>query len=849
MKKNISLKGGKMYICENGADAIHILNGTVLVYIIPLVKNKVGRRSFLYEASEDELLPSLLYTDYENNKWALGFIALDKAEIEVFENGANEQLKNEFAQKAGLKSYVNEGFEDGLVEQYQLNIVKEDGFIHKTGQEQKQVYEDSLNIIYNLFNKTHIKTEEEKDRDMLYEAVAYACRNEHIKISEFEKVKDCCKNNITVPDIARLSKFVCRKVMLPENWYRRDSGTLIVFDKESGMPYACISKSASKYYLYNPATKERRVLDKKTAENLRMDAYMLYRPFENKKLTVKDMIKFGIRSIRVKDISVMLLFMLIGSLIGLLIPSLNQKIYDDYIPIGNSAVIIQISCLILAFMLGNITFSVIKELASFRIESRIEYDAQAAAYNRLFNLKENFFRNYDSGDLSQRVMGISSFTDSVLNILLGTMLSGVFSLVYLFKMIQYSPILTATSVVMLIIYGAMVLTVSLKSVKYSKKSMELDGKINSIMYQFLNGISKIRIAGVEDRALYEYLKPYTEECTVNMKKGKLNIFVQTFDLAANGLFTLFLYYLMIHNNINISMGTFIAFNSAFGSFSAAILEVMSSAVNVSQLKPFYERIKPILENVPEYDDRTELPGDLNGEIEVNNVTFGYSEDEPVLKNLSLHIKEGEYVGIVGASGCGKSTLLKLLLGFETPQTGKIFYDKKDIENVDKRELRKKFGVVLQDGKLISGSIYENITITAPDIGMDRVLETIREVGLERDIDMMPMGLHTVVSEDCGTISGGQQQRILIARAIVGKPKILLFDEATSALDNITQSMVCDSLERLNATRVVIAHRLSTVIKCDRIIVMGNGGIIEEGGYDELMKNCGYFYELAKRQIA
>jgi len=183
------------------------------------------------------------------------------------------------------------------------------------------------------------------------------------------------------------------------------------------------------------------------------------------------------------------------------------------------------------------------------------------------------------------------------------------------------------------------------------------------------------------------------------------------------------------------------------------------------------------------------------------------------------------------------------------ESGKVFYDDKDLDAIDKRELRKKLGVVLQDGQLISGSIYENITITNSKISLKSVREVVKEAGLEEDIAKMPMGLYTGLMEDAGTISGGQKQRILIARAIVNKPKILFFDEATSSLDNITQAIVCESLEKLNATRVVIAHRLSTIVKCDRIIVIDNGEIVEQGTYHELMENKGLFFQLASRQIA
>ncbi|MCD8090161.1 MAG: NHLP bacteriocin export ABC transporter permease/ATPase subunit [Clostridiales bacterium] len=851
MSRNILLKGGEMYLCEDNISTLRISEGKVLIYIVPVAEGKAGRRSFAYEASPGEFIPSFDYTDFTGKRWKLGFTAVDRASVEIISEEASEELKEEFAFKANIRSYYDEGFEEGLVEKYQLNIVTEDGFIHKTERQQKQVYEDGLKIIYNLFNKKHKAIKTDKDnKNALYDAAAYICEKEHIEIAEFSKVNESCKRHITVPDIARISHFICRKVVLQENWHKSDCGSLIVFDSETGEPYACVSKNASKYYIYDPVSKERSILTKEKADSMALEGYMLYRPFDNKVLTSKDLIKFGLSSIKPSDFLLMMIFMLVGTLIGLLIPALNQLIYDSYIPMGNKAVIIQVGCIILAFMIGNITFSIVRELASFRISSRIEYDSRGASYSRLFNLKEGFFRNFDSADLAQRVMSISYFVSSIIDIIFGVILAVVFAGVYLFCMIKYSPELSRAALLMLIIYSAVITALSLMSIKYSKKSIELGGRVSSIMFQFLNGISKIRIAGVEDRALYEYLKPYTEVCKIGMESSRLDRIISAFEDIGGCAFSLVLYYIMIHNNMNITMGAFIAFSSVFGSFSSSFMQLTGSINDVIQLKPYYNRIKPILEAVPEYSDNTDLPGDLKGEIEVSNLTFAYSkDDEPVLKNFSLHIKEGEYVGIVGSSGCGKSTLIKLLLGFETPQNGKIYYDKKDIESFDKRELRKKMGVVLQDGKLISGSIYENIIITSPNITSERVFETIREVGLEEDINNMPMGLHTIVSEDCGTISGGQQQRILIARAIASKPKILIFDEATSALDNVTQSMVCESIEKLNATRIVIAHRLSTVINCDRIIVLDKGNITESGSYEELMSKKGYFYNMASRQIA
>jgi ATP-binding cassette subfamily C protein len=326
--------------------------------------------------------------------------------------------------------------------------------------------------------------------------------------------------------------------------------------------------------------------------------------------------------------------------------------------------------------------------------------------------------------------------------------------------------------------------------------------------------------------------------------------INTIIVGVETVFTIVFYFMMIRKNIGLSIGSFTAFTAAFGAFSMAAFTLIQTSLQVNQIRMSYDNVKPILETLPENSDDLRMPGDLSGEMEISNVTFGYDdEQEPVINELSLHIAPGEYLGIVGPSGCGKTTLMKILLGFEKPQIGRIYYDNQDIDGIDKRELRKKLGVVLQGGGLIAGSIYENITITTPGVKMDRVEETVRAVGLEDDINNMPMGLHTVVSEEAETISGGQKQRILIARAMVGKPKILLLDEATSALDNTTQAQVVETLEGLDATKIVVAHRLSTVANCDRIIVLDKGRIKEEGTYKELMDKKGLFYELAIRQIS
>ena len=269
---------------------------------------------------------------------------------------------------------------------------------------------------------------------------------------------------------------------------------------------------------------------------------------------------------------------------------------------------------------------------------------------------------------------------------------------------------------------------------------------------------------------------------------------------------------------------------------------------MAQIAPALDMARPVLEAVPEVAEEKQIVERLTGGIELNNVTFRYREDMPlVLDNLSLKIRPGQYVAIVGKSGCGKSTLMRILLGFETPQKGAVYYDGKDLTRLDLKSLRRKIGVVMQDGKLFSGDLYSNIVISAPWLTLDQAWEAAETAGIADDIRAMPMGMFTLLSEGQGGISGGQRQRILIARAIAPRPKILMMDEATSALDNLTQKKVSDSLGRYKSTRIVIAHRLSTIRQCDRIIVLDQGRIIEDGTYDKLMKENGFFAELVSRQ--
>ncbi|MBR6959643.1 MAG: ATP-binding cassette domain-containing protein, partial [Clostridiales bacterium] len=449
-------------------------------------------------------------------------------------------------------------------------------------------------------------------------------------------------------------------------------------------------------------------------------------------------------------------------------------------------------------------------------------------------------------ELANRASSINSLCSMMINSVLSVGISSLMSLLYITQIFKYAPALVVPSIIIIILTVMISLISSFMQIGISRKRMELGAKETGMSYAVLNGVQKIRLSGSEKRVFARWGNLYAQGAKLDYDPPlflKLNSVLTT---AISLIGTIVLYYLAIVTNV--SQSDYIAFNAAYGNVMGAFTSLAGIAISVASIRPVLELAEPILKAEPEVSEE-KMPVDrLVGRIEVSHVTFRYNEKSPyVLEDLNLSIKAGEYVAIVGRTGCGKSTLIRLLLGFEKPETGAVYYDSHDLQAVDPRSLRKHIGVVIQNGQLFQGDIFSNITISAPQLTLDEAWEAAEIAGIANDIREMPMGMNTVISEGQGGISGGQKQRLMIARAIAPKPKILIFDEATSALDNKTQKQVSDALDKLNCTRIIIAHRLSTIRNCDRILVMDDGAIIEEGTYDELIEKKGYFAELVERQ--
>ena len=852
-----------------------LLEGSAQIFVVEwfdaemTVDRQAGRGAALIQLSaqtEGNIeIPSLCHTDHTSGKqWRISIKATDaETKIEI-RPGCSQILKRNFLAAVGIESYESEGgkkghgFENSLIAFYQGNQAKEAALIHTGEKNAQKTKSEGLHVIASGMDDTGLNIT--GNGSTLYKTVAFAAEKCGItNISDEEKIVAACgRKDISVQDIARASHFICREVTLDMDWYKNDCGVMITFlsienksdskNKKVIHPIACYLKG-SKYYYFDIATSEEKPLKKEIADAFEGKAYSIRRTLPNKKVTARDVVSFVWKGIQTWDIVQLVILSVVCTLIGVLLPKLNQLIYDEYIPMGNIDLLAQICFVIVSCMIGKVFISIVKTLQEYRIPARVGYEMQDAIYHRVFELPEKFFRDYDSAELANRIAGVSEIVNSIVSKVFTSGFTLVISIIYWIQMIHYSGKLTLACLLMLIIYGTAIYLLSKYSVKHIKQIEEFKGEADGKLFQFISGVDKIRMAGAEERAVLEYSTPVANEKRLLLKTGRNSAILSILMDAGSTLFTMVLYYMMIKSEIGIGMGAFIAFTTAFGSVSSASLGFVQGLTEYSQMKPIIKRVAPVLQTAPEDDLNKDIISDLTGDIFVDHVTFGYMKNQtPVLNGLSLRIKPGEYVAIVGPSGCGKSTLLKLLLGFEVPDQGRVMYDGKDMASINKHSLRKRIGVVLQNGKLISGSIYENITITSVKPDYNKVWKTIDDVGLREDIDAMPMGIHTILSESGGTVSGGQQQRILIARAIYNEPKVLFFDEATSALDNITQAKVCESLEKRQMTRVVIAHRLSTVKKCDRILLLDKGKVAEEGTFEELMDRKGKFYEMALRQI-
>ncbi|GAB3805372.1 hypothetical protein GCM10028798_27110 [Humibacter antri] len=649
--------------------------------------------------------------------------------------------------------------------------------------------------------------------------------------------------------LARSCGVTSRRVALDREWWRSDCGALVAFRSEGHHAVALLPVGVQRYRLVDPSDGTHRMVDERVAATLEPHAFALHRPFPNRPLRLSDVISLSFAETRV-DVVRLVLFSAAASLLALAVPVVTGQIMAVVIPQSNRPLLLQLTIALVVAATAAALFQLATGIALLRIRGRLDRFLGPAIWSRVLAMPTAFFTKYSAGDLAFRVLSVDVGLQLISGGTAASLLGGVFS-VFSFALIWfYSVELGIVATVLMVALAATLAVIGRMQVRRQREVEAAGGTVSGLTRELVSGVGKLKTSGAQERAFGVWAAAFTNKRTlrdsVRWLENLLVVIGGVFPVVSSmALFAA----VGFREPPTVSPAAFLAANAAYGQVALAMLAMSRSASLVLGAVPAVQRIAPLFAQPTEDDAGGTDPGRLRGDVEFSGVSFRYRADGPfVLDDVSIRIPAGSSVAVVGPSGSGKSTLGRLLLGFERPEDGAVFFDDQDLNGLDIRAIRRQLGVVLQSADVLPGTMLSNIAGSSVGVSVDDAWRAAESAGLAEDIRAMPMGMYTTITEGGSTISGGQRQRLLIARALAGDPRVLLFDEATSALDNTTQAAVADSLARVEATRIIIAHRLSTVVAADCIYYLEHGRVVEAGTYDELMAYGGAFAAQARRQL-
>ncbi len=663
-----------------------------------------------------------------------------------------------------------------------------------------------------------------------------------------DQIKDMCAHN----------GLASMPVFLEPDWHTRNLGPMLAYlrtDENPALPVALAPRSRGfaghGYYMLNPAENTRERVTRKRARDIAPQALRVYAPLPEEDTSAMGLLSFALQENRL-DLAGFFAQGLAGGLCGLGVPVAMYLVANKVVAQGYHGLLWHIVIGLAALVLGGTMFELTRNTTLSRLASRSRSRLRAALFARLLKLPISFFRKYSAGDLASRVNAVDSLGTRLSEALSTSLLSSAFALTGIPLLFLFSWPMALT--VCCAGFGTLGLAfLFLRSRSRTLTNLRHStGSLAGLELQLISGMDKLRTAGAESTAFGEWMGTFTRLRKNAHDLGRAENLASAVGAGIPLLCATLVFALFIGADLyqGMSLGGFLCFNTTLAQVTAAFAALITNLSPLAVIPPLYDRLRPIVETMPE--DRShgvrEDPGDLRGAISVLNVSFSYEEaGAPALSRVSLDVEPGGFVAIVGESGSGKSTLLQVMLGLLRPLSGEVLYDGKELSRLDPTRLRRQIGTVIQNGDLAQGDILLNIMGAEKRDDEDAAWEAARLAALDMDIAAMPMGMRTFVPHGGGIFSGGQKQRIRIARALARKPKIVFLDEATSNLDNPKQAQIMRNIGRMQATRVVIAHRLSTVEKADRIYVMHNGRIVESGTFLELKQQGGLFARMAARQ--
>ncbi len=902
--EEMNLRAGKRFLLENEEAYVEILSGTVEAYAV--TKGDVSfRRTFLAAFSEGEsVFPAMdefeqidvqLYAVEDATFRVVTF--KDKPEGELY--ARMKAWLSKLVELPWMRIIADQG--DDILQKWRQGTALPEGASHE---DLMDSFRDNEGIFAMLLG-VHFGAEDgrlsqrlevlSKNKAMLLEnGVRYLLGEEPLFSSADAFVKKAAEDatfvvqrvakSLSMPvdsihlsaetashmdEITILRRLIqkgnmqTRRVTLPEEWYKSDSGVIIGYWTPSGTTdkklAALIPDSPKTYHIFTPDHSDGIEVTESVAKEIDKDAYLCYAGFPPRALKMLDLVKFMFKQCWKADYRTILLCSVFSGMIPMATPVITETIFQDIIPILDRQGLATVTQALMVTSFTTAALSIVRSIAVMRISTHIEIAAEAAMWGRLLSMPTKFFRKFTTGELASRMNGVNIAKSLASGGFVDSVFSFLFSFWSIFLMCYYSFKLTAAAVAVWIVYSAFQAVVLKRTLKFQREIIEAGNKTAGTVQQIFAGLAKFRVQGAEEQAYSLWTHDFGKSWNKGLALRWQQNYVGMISSLQPFVLTLILYWIAIYGmgengKQGITYAQFLAFNAAYSGFNGVMGGFLGFISQYFALQPQIENLKPLLEETPESAGDRQDAGKLTGQMEISHLSFAYpdpktgEEGPEILHDVSFSVMAGENVAIVGRSGCGKSTLVRLLLGFEEPKGGSITFDGQDLADLSLPSVRSQMGVVLQNGQLMTGDIFSNIIGTKLLTQQD-AWDAAEAAGIAEDIAMMPMGMQTVISEGSSNISGGQRQRLLIARALVAKPSILIFDEATSALDNRSQAIVTKSLDELKATRIVVAHRLSTIRGCDRIIVMDEGRVAEMGSFEELMEKDGLFASLVRRQVA
>ena len=636
------------------------------------------------------------------------------------------------------------------------------------------------------------------------------------------------------------------------NWWRGDSNAMLAFRAADGQPVALLPGAFGRYREIDPVTKRSVRVTSDRAEALTQEAWMFYRPLPSGSAEPADLLRVALHG-SASDLVRLVVAGLPGGLIKLL-PALALGFVANHVSNqaagGSAGALYAVVVALAGFGLLGALLHLLQGTAMMRLAGRASR-VEAAFWDRLMRLPPSILHRHPAGDLAMSGMTFQNLRDGLQGIVADSVLAIIFLLPVFGVIFFYDAALGVIALVFSLASLLVTIALGLRQLPPYGRMLGASRRVAGRLFQVVGGIAKLRVENAEGSAFAIWARDYREQKRAELELGALEGHSRAFGAALPFLATgVLLFAVVTVGDRNVPVGDFLVVYTVFIVFQAAIARLGESFGTIAAMLPAFDQMRPLLAAAPEADVEGEPVERLGGEVLFDHVSYRYDPDGPlILDDVTIRARPGEFVAIAGESGAGKSTLFRLALGIDRPTAGAVYYDGRDLRHLNLKQVRRKIGAVPQSVRLHPQDVWDNIVAHHENTTTDEVWQTVRAAGIESEIKAMPMGLMTMVGASGAVLSGGEGQRVTIARSLMGSPRVMLLDEATNWLDNESQAEVMQNLALLTSTRIVIAHRLSTLEQADRIYVMQSGKVVQSGSFGELIEEEGVFKELVRRQIA